>query len=82
MGIPIHANVTCHDGGVGKSSHVIVDLVKEQVTHHHWRAKEIIIETEQPQAVQGDGEIREDRPITIKVLPAAMKVLVPGGTVS
>jgi sporulation protein YlmC with PRC-barrel domain len=33
MDIPIHANVTCHDGTVGKSTHIIVDLVKGQVTH-------------------------------------------------
>jgi sporulation protein YlmC with PRC-barrel domain len=33
MDIPIHANVTCHDGAVGKSTHIIVDLVKGQVTH-------------------------------------------------
>ena len=33
MDIPIHAEVSCHDGVVGKSSHIIVDLVTEQVTH-------------------------------------------------
>lgn len=33
MKLPIHANVTCHDGIVGKSSHIIVDLVTEQATH-------------------------------------------------
>jgi sporulation protein YlmC with PRC-barrel domain len=33
MDIPIHANVSCFDGLVGKSSHIIVDLVTEQVTH-------------------------------------------------
>jgi sporulation protein YlmC with PRC-barrel domain len=33
MDIPIHANVTCHDGAVGKSTHIIVDLVTEKVTH-------------------------------------------------
>ena len=49
---------------------------------HHWRAREITIETDQKQAVQGDGEIWEDTPITIKVLPGAMKVLIPGGNVS
>lgn len=47
---------------------------------HHWRAKEITIETDQKQAIQGDGEIWEDTPITIGVLPGAMHVLVPGGT--
>ena len=33
MDIPIHANVTCYDGDVGKSTHIIVDLVTEQVSH-------------------------------------------------
>ena len=33
MEIPVHARVTCIDGAVGKSSHIIVDLVTEQVTH-------------------------------------------------
>jgi sporulation protein YlmC with PRC-barrel domain len=33
MDIPIQANVTCYDGTIGKSSHIIVDLVTEQVTH-------------------------------------------------
>lgn len=33
MDIPIHAEVSCHGGPVGKSSYIIVDLVTEQVTH-------------------------------------------------
>jgi sporulation protein YlmC with PRC-barrel domain len=33
MDIPIHADVVCTDGVVGKSSHIIVDLVSERVTH-------------------------------------------------
>ena len=33
MAIPIDADVSCYDGVVGKSSHIIVDLVSEQVTH-------------------------------------------------
>ena len=33
MDVPIHANVICHNGVVGKSTHIIVDLVKGQVTH-------------------------------------------------
>ena len=33
MDIPIHADVSCYDGLVGKSSYIIVDLVTEQVTH-------------------------------------------------
>ncbi len=33
MDISMHANVTCFDGVVGKSTHIIVDLVKEEVSH-------------------------------------------------
>lgn len=33
MEIPVHARVTCFDGIVGNSSHIIIDLVTEQVTH-------------------------------------------------
>ena len=44
---------------------------------HHWRAREITIQTDQPQSIQGDGEIWGQTPISIKVLPGAMRVLVP-----
>jgi YegS/Rv2252/BmrU family lipid kinase len=44
---------------------------------HHWRAREITIETDKPQPIQGDGEIWGNTPISIKVLPGAMRVLVP-----
>ncbi len=33
MDMPIHAEVSCYGGVVGKTSHIIVDLVTEQVTH-------------------------------------------------
>ena len=45
--------------------------------YHHWRAREITIQTDQPQPTQGDGEIWGTTPISIKVLPGAMHVLVP-----
>lgn len=44
---------------------------------HHWRAREIRIETDQPQPIQGDGEVWGNTPISIRVLPGAMRVLVP-----
>jgi YegS/Rv2252/BmrU family lipid kinase len=44
---------------------------------HHWRAREITIETDAPQSIQGDGEVWGNTPISIKVLPGAMRVLVP-----
>jgi YegS/Rv2252/BmrU family lipid kinase len=52
---------------------------KETVSdlYHHWQAKEITIKTDQPQPIQGDGEVWGNTPISIKVLPGAMRVLVP-----
>jgi len=45
---------------------------------HHWQAKEITIATDPPQAVIGDGEAWGDTPITMKVLPSAVRVIAPG----
>jgi len=47
----------------------------------HWRAKEITIKTDAPQSIQDDGEIWGTTPISIKVLPGAMQVLVPGSKI-
>ena len=33
MDIPIHADVVCHDGLIGKSTYIIFDLVRRQATH-------------------------------------------------
>ena len=40
MDISIHTEVRCLDGVVGKSTHIIVDLVTEQVTHIVLKTKE------------------------------------------
>lgn len=60
----------------------VVTGIKNKETHkdvyHNWRAREITIETDQPQPTQGDGEVWGQTPISIRVLPGAMRVLVPG----
>ena len=40
MDISIHTDVYCTDGLVGKSTHIIVDLVTEQVTHFVLKTKD------------------------------------------
>jgi sporulation protein YlmC with PRC-barrel domain len=40
MNIPIHADVVCTDGHVGRSTHIIVDLVSGRVTHFVVKTKE------------------------------------------
>ena len=42
---------------------------------YHWQAKEIYIETDPIQSVQVDGEIGWQTPVSIKIIPSAVRVL-------
>jgi YegS/Rv2252/BmrU family lipid kinase len=44
---------------------------------HHWQAREITIETDPPHQVIGDGELWGETPISVKVLPQAVRFVVP-----
>ena len=44
-------------------------------TVHHWQAKQIKISTEPPQNIQVDGEVGWQTPVSIKVIPGAVKVI-------
>jgi diacylglycerol kinase (ATP) len=44
-------------------------------TLHHWQAKEIKITTDPPQNIQVDGEIGWQTPVSISVIPEAVRVL-------
>ena len=43
----------------------------------HWQGKDISVTSSPKQAVQCDGEVLEKMPLHIKVIPGAIKVLVP-----
>jgi diacylglycerol kinase (ATP) len=43
----------------------------------HWQAREITVIAEPPQPIQVDGEIIEPGPITARIDPSALKVIVP-----
>ena len=43
----------------------------------HWQAREATIATETPQTVVGDGEIWGDTPFTARVVPSAVRIIVP-----
>ena len=45
--------------------------------YQHWQARSISIKADPPQPVQADGELLGETPISIGVLPGAMRVLVP-----
>ena len=49
-----------------------------QDTVHHWQAKDIYISADPPQSLQIDGEVGWETPVSIKVIPGAVKVLTGG----
>jgi YegS/Rv2252/BmrU family lipid kinase len=61
---------------------IVVTLLKRERPDNlelveHWQGKEIGVSSNPPQTVQCDGEILEKIPLHIKVIPEAIKVLVP-----
>ena len=62
--------------------HMLATLIKRERPHNtelvqHWQGKEISITSSHKQAVQCDGEMLEKIPSIIKIVPAAIRVLVP-----
>ncbi len=43
----------------------------------HWQGKDISVSSSPKQTVQCDGEVLEELPLHIKIIPEAIKVLVP-----
>jgi YegS/Rv2252/BmrU family lipid kinase len=46
---------------------------------HHWQVREVGVEADIPQQVHADGEICGSTPISIQVVPAAVKIIAPDG---
>ena len=62
--------------------HIMVTLFKRERPYNlelvqHWQGKDISISSTPQQTVQCDGEVLEKMPLHIKVIPGAIKVLVP-----
>lgn len=55
----------------------MVNLHTDMANRFIWRGKEITIETEPDQPVWTDGEYTGRTPISLKVIPGALKVVVP-----
>lgn len=43
----------------------------------HWQARTVTVETDPPQTVECDGEIIDPTPLTARILPGAVRVVVP-----
>jgi len=58
-------------GGAVLGRDVSPDAIK------HWQGREITIECDPPQTIQGDGEIWGETPTSAKVLPGVLPILTP-----
>ena len=94
MDISTHTEVHCTEGVIGKSTHIIFDLVTEHVAHGVVKAKEggrkYLVPLEKITSSDREeiqlncskdevGEVWDPTPVSEKALPGAMRVLVPGG---
>jgi YegS/Rv2252/BmrU family lipid kinase len=55
----------------------IADKPLDPESFQHWQAREVTITTDTPRAVIGDGESWGETPVTMKVLPGAVRVIAP-----
>jgi diacylglycerol kinase (ATP) len=56
----------------------VIQLEEFAAALQHWQAKEVTVVTEPPQNVQGDGDLFGQTPITVCVVPRAVRMVVPG----
>ncbi len=61
---------------------IVITLIKRERPDNfelvaHWQGKEISVSSSRKQVVQCDGEVIDKFPLYIKVIPAAVRVLVP-----
>jgi diacylglycerol kinase (ATP) len=44
---------------------------------HHWQVREVTVTADPPQRVHADGEMWENTPLSVQVLPGAVRILTP-----
>lgn len=55
----------------------LLESNKAELLIQHWQARQIKIEVDPPQPVQVDGEMVDDTPVSVEVLPGVLKIIVP-----
>ena len=56
----------------------LVELQTRGAALQHWQGREITLVAEPNQALQADGEVLGETPVSAKVLPGVVGVIVPG----
>jgi diacylglycerol kinase family enzyme len=50
------------------------------VPFEHWQGREVTVVSQPTQAIQADGEVLPAGSVTVRVLPSAVRFVVPGAT--
>ena len=72
--------IVVHDSSVGSLLAVGGQVLGRDAspdTIKHWQGREIRVECDPPQTVQGDGEIWGETPVSARVLPGVLPILTP-----
>jgi YegS/Rv2252/BmrU family lipid kinase len=72
--------VVIHQSNLGSLLSLAASVVsgnENPTSIQHWQVREAVIEAQPPQVVHSDGEIIGETPITVKVVPQALRVIVP-----
>jgi diacylglycerol kinase (ATP) len=67
-------------GDIGSLLSVFASVVRQNEDAQplqHWQGREIKVQTEEAQTVQADGEILGQTPVNVKIIPSAIRVVVP-----
>jgi YegS/Rv2252/BmrU family lipid kinase len=48
----------------------------------HWQVRNVSIDADPPQRITADGEVLDSTPVGIKILPSAIRVIVPADAIS
>ena len=65
-------------GTVAKAAGNVILRNENLVPVEHWQGREVTIVSEPAQAIQADGEVLPPGTVTVRVLPGAVRLVVPG----
>ena len=77
LGLPTDLKEACKLLSHGSLKTKIIDVGQFDKHVGHWQGKDISVSSGSKQSVQCDGEVLEKVPQHIKIIPGAIKVLVP-----
>ncbi len=73
--------IVISSAGLNQLVQVAANAVGISQSLPHWQAREITLVADPPQTVECDGEVLDPTPITARVVPGAVRILVPANSI-